>query len=399
MVRFSLRIIIPTIPRDGKYLYLQRTVDSIGGMLHNMNVDYSVFAFSRSSIVPAISDPNFHFVQIPDLNTSSLEYPKMNHNDPKHQKILRQNLDWVAMMSEWKKTCYTDEVYLYLEDDFTVCQNSETHIISLFYWALKHQKSWKSIRMGFGFSGLFMQCRDTESYLQHVWEKCLNPESDVTPVDYSLAEYWTSLGRPTDRQHYTFRYNLFDHIGAVSTVGNEADTNWNPKCFDAMNHYFNFYFEKFNVNECSAFMMSPCYLKDIQSDLIYHDRDTFLAKSFLAREDRLIVFDKIGGQIVGRQRVRGWDLCDTICKDVGLQCKTNMFPFVNNCDELKARVNCKYNTCISNRWGVWWGYYLPIITQDMECLVSDIPVMKCDQEILDIGPIYKICPCVKRVAV
>ena len=35
----------------------------------------------------------------------------------------------------------------------------------------------------------------------------------------------------------------------LSTVENESDTQWNPKCFDAMSHYFNFYLERFNVNE------------------------------------------------------------------------------------------------------------------------------------------------------
>jgi hypothetical protein len=389
---FRLRIIIPTIPREGKYDYLYQTFESVSNNFGKLNIDFNVIAFSRSSQKPAIVHPRFKFIQIEDIQLSPERTPKPLEGYVRGPKVLRQNLDWIAMMEKWKTMCVPGEIYLYMEDDFTICPHAEQHILSTYLWALKHRSAWKSLRISIGFNGLFMKCEDTAEYIAHVWENALNPQKVLYPVDYSLGMMWTSVGKlPQDKVHYTFRYNLLNHIGKISSVGNEGDTPYNPKCFDGMANNFNFAYEKFDNFDCKGHLFTPCRIGYLQRDLEFHGQDGITTQSILKKADRNLLLTKIKAEII-QHKVTDSESCNQICSKNMMKCEISLYPLVNNCEEFRDRFKCHSNKCFGLLWGVWNGY-VPFYGAGAGCILQDAPSWECEAT-YKVPDSTKLCPCI-----
>jgi hypothetical protein len=391
-VPYKLDIIMPTIPRDRNgYTYLEQSVSSHFRVFGAMNVDVNVYAYSRSVDKPLIFDKRFHFKTIKPITLAGDRLPSKRPGYVRYDSVLGQNLDWVTMMSEYKKVCKQNQIFLYMEDDFTSCPLADTHIMSVFHWALKHRSEWKSIRLTFGFSGLLMQCDDIDEYLKYVWEHFLSPHESIYPIDYGLAEYWTQYDdREGKRVHHTFRYNLFQHNGAISTVQNDADMQFNPKCWDGMAHSFNYHFEKFDTFSCQHYLISPCQKPEIQRELDFQGADTLTARPILNGVDKKLFEMKIGVQLVEAEVTD--ESCDQVCSANGLNCFREAYPLANSCEELKSRGKCRWNKCMNEVWQVW-KYNTPFV-YDNACVIADEPAWQCDYK-WKFDKAMKLCPCSK----
>lgn len=381
----KFKVIIPTRSRPSGigYKYLLQTFESLS-QLSTFNVDYHVYAFSRSE-APPINNKHFTFV-------------KLKENDvPDNKKILKQSVDWIDMMTEWKSKCQPNEIYLYLEDDFILCRYAMNHLLSIYFWANRHINEWMSIRTSFGFNGLFMQCRDIDSMIDVMKEKLKEKEY---PVDYGIAEWWSKYLNRIARNHYTFRYNLFQHIGFVSSVGNDAHYQRNPKCYDSNSHKFNYYLEKFDNHNCQHFMFSPCDKPMIQKELQYRARDVIESSPILKLKEREFLMKKLKIKVFkGRRRN-----CHNICKENKMKCKEEYYPFINDCKYFQKNFgNC---LCTSEIWygdhyfgpmvqlkdgdPVLWNYGIKID----KCVILDNPDWRCSHsEELDV---VKLCPCSRK---
>ena len=78
-----------------------------------------------------------------------------------------------------------------MEDDFEICDKAFGHILTLFQFGEMNLKDWLAIRMGFGFSGLFFQCRDIPKFLKIIKKtSILDDKKTRLPIDTALAMYW-----------------------------------------------------------------------------------------------------------------------------------------------------------------------------------------------------------------
>lgn len=370
-IPIHMNIIMPTRKRTRGnigYKYLEETVNSIKSNFDQIGVNWNIFAFSRSEEIPEINDQRFNFVKLPQVKEV-------------WNRVHQQSLDWIEMMKSWKSKCSSHEIFLYLEDDFVMCENSVLDLLSIYQWAQKRRSHWMSIRTSFGFNGLFMQCRDIDKYLKVIQEICL--EDQIYALDYAMAEWWSKYLGQIDRVHYTFRYNLFKHIGVYSSVGNDDHYKRNPKCFDTNSHIFNYYLEKFDNHNCNIFMMSPCDKPKIQKEFVYRARDVIEASPILNKKERIILMDKLKVSLT-----LGYNFnCTTICANKGLTCDEKLYQFANLCEALKEN-RWEPCTCVSE---VWYGTHDmgPFYYQQF-CVILDQPVYKCDHKPL---AVQKLCPC------
>lgn len=438
---------------------------------------------------------HFHFVpyQIP----SSIAKPEWLIQDQKvgsnnfrsleeerKVKVRYQNEAIIMVLKEWKRK-FADpdgnDVFLYMEDDFVLCPNAAAlHLISLYYWALRRRRLWRAVRISHGFNGLFLQSRDIDEFIQVIHYDL------YYPFDYQIGNWWSSLihdhnaknddrktraskddnddkAQNRERVLYTFRYTLFSHIGHVSAMGNENDHGNIPQCFDGMNQYilfiftqsyflviirsssnnffpsiFNFYAEKFDTTRCSHFMISPCSRGIVeQNELKLVTREMIETKTILTGPHNKFLRKKMKAYII----FRASGSCNSICKNqnivkgVTMTCHEELYPFVNDCDELDYMFNCK-NPCFLDQWNVYYGSYpylqLPkepeiamtyhlqkylndidsvsdddddekqqklidnhrrkLLLSPVTCHIHDTARSKCDRE-WDLKNTLKVCPC------
>jgi hypothetical protein len=256
----------------------------------------------------------------------------------KIKKWNNQALDWIAMMTIWShQNCSGNEIFLYLEDDYLICPDAAAHIISLYQWAEMHLDEWMVIRMTFGFSGLFLQCRDIPKFIKIIEKKSIHHSF---PIDTALALWWDPfINQDKKRVHYTYRYILFEHIGFESSVGNLGNRDY--QCFGLMKSPIFHYQEQFDWN-CENYMLSPCsnpsikQLKTLQ--IPYMDVP-------IDYESRRVLLKRLGHEIVSGDNIFRRS-CNDICEDMDMVCSERAFQFVNNCETMrkKMNINCRcYN--------------------------------------------------------
>jgi hypothetical protein len=188
---------------------------------------------------------------------------------------------------------------------------------------------------------------------------------------------------------WTYRYNLFEHIGKESTVENHVEFSINPKCFDSNAHYFNFYGEKFDTQNCEHFMVSPCREPKIQKELELVGRDNIESKPFLRMNERKMLMAKLNVTIIEEKITDKAISCDDVCLKNNRKCSEDLYPFVNNCEEMKTRHPC-HEPCFSE---LYRGFHTkaPLFGQ-RDCVFLDQPSYKCS-DTFDWKDFTKLCAC------
>jgi hypothetical protein len=187
-------------------------------------------------------------------------------------------------------------------------------------------KDWIAIRMGFGFSGLFFQCRDIPKFLKIVKQRSIKEEGKKRlPLDTALAMYWDPYAdRKAERILMTYRYMLFEHIGVESTVGNVETRSY--QCFGFMKS-IHFHLEEHFDWLCESHMLSPCP-ESVQESL--HLRQIPKSDIPLDADYRRVLLERIGLKTFLGDKAN--DSCEDVCKSKNMKCIENALQFVNNCE-------------------------------------------------------------------
>ena len=147
----------------------------------------------------------------------------------------------------------------------------------------------------------FIQCRDIPELIEHTIKYCYSPGKVVFPIDYGIATWWTPYhfkrGEEwTDRKNKkimrTLRYNLFNHIGKSSNIDNEKDHIYG-NCYGGLKHWFNFYIEKFDIENCAHSMLSPCE-ENSQNEFKLIDSSIMQSHTFLKKNHVCYILDVLG---------------------------------------------------------------------------------------------------------
>jgi hypothetical protein len=155
--RLKLNILAQTKFRERNgFQYLEKSFNNIANELSIINLDFQYFAYSpkinKNESKPNIQHPNFVFSEL-----SSTYFTKEQKNavfkvpkDDREKKILSQSLNFIQALSTHEKTvCREKDFFLYMEDDFTICEHTAIQIAGLYFWAMKHRSSFTAFRFSF----------------------------------------------------------------------------------------------------------------------------------------------------------------------------------------------------------------------------------------------------------
>eukprot|EP01132_Coremiostelium_polycephalum_P006674 gene6674-8256_t len=277
-------IVIPTVPRKGDTDYLSTTIQSIESQLedvldqwtdlrisiyiqNNNNYKYQSYHHTFYNLKERYRNRNETFTFqdndnpiLDEIDEKNLPSPDDFDNpfDKPGKKVRQQTLDIVSL---FKKVKGKSDYILFIEDDFPFCPSS----LSIFNYIIKksniYDPNWNIIRTSFGMNGLIIKSSEIE-----LLEKYLYGNRFIKPADLLISEWICGMReigltrneicKESQRKSLTFRFNLFNHIGKISSLRNSGLNN-PAKCWEDYSYLLTSY-EQFDESQCEQDDISPC---------------------------------------------------------------------------------------------------------------------------------------------
>eukprot|EP01080_Neovahlkampfia_damariscottae_P006352 gene6352-10358_t len=374
----KINIVIPTTKRTKvNFNYLVYTLTNLTKSFQESNIDFEINTFSTTKEIPFKMKHWNHF-QFKKGELPSGIFPIIHSK--RDSRIQKQSLEWLAMMKIWKKKCPKDDIFLYMEDDFIICPQATVHLYSL-YHMMKKRKDLTAVKFSFGLNGIIMRCNDLSKLMEYATNNCFVNREPPFPVDWAVGDFYSYFSKNNDHRRisYSYRYNLFKHIGKVSSVLNDDDERSEANCFGSMYHQAIFMQEKFDVWSCPNKMFSPCGIKNkvkIEEYSYRNKHDVRIDYPFSSEFRQEIL-----NQLEVKDYV-GNDSCEDICMIKMMKCSESGFPLINNCEWMKKKFgDCE---CEFTENPMAPCYY------NKKCYIKRNQPFYCD---VSNNSILRICPC------
>lgn len=171
-------------------------------------------------------------------------------------KVRQQTRDVVALLRHANRR---SDYYLFLEDDMRFCPYMLLAFQYLIDKSNAYHPNWLAIRASYGMNGLFMRNNngDLAVFAEYLFKHQARRPPDHLVVEWFAGETPESKQYKNGRVNIGFRYNLFDHIGASSTLRKETSVAY-PKCYDELLEPTVFQVEAFSKRECPKDDIWPC---------------------------------------------------------------------------------------------------------------------------------------------
>lgn len=289
----SLIIGINTVPRpskDGQALtYLRKTLHRLAELfpppppgkqpwVHVYVVACVTEAYPQfNDLKHELRDhPSFHFfhetMALPDPIGQEAD-DKGNANNPGH-RVRKQTRDIVSVM---RLASDQSAYYLFMEDDFWLCDHGQEVLQYLPRKAASIDQDWISIRLGFGMNGFMIKNGvDLDRFATYLHKHQARRPPDHLSVEWSAGETPEALSQKGQRTHLTYRFNVFHHMGTVSTLGH-VDEAATDRCFDQLDPGVLFEVEAYLEDRCAHDDITPCHAPDhglIPPLFLSHPNDT-----------------------------------------------------------------------------------------------------------------------------
>lgn len=149
------------------------------------------------------------------------------------------------------------KIYLFMEDDMEFCPHIFTSIQYLLHKSDIYHPNWLAIRASYGMNGIFMHREDTEEFADYLITNQLRRPPDHLVVEWYAGETPRSKKYKNNRVNIGFKYNLFNHIGVVSSLRSQKQTTF-PLCYELLIEPTVFEVEAFNPRQCPKEDLWPC---------------------------------------------------------------------------------------------------------------------------------------------
>ena len=172
-------------------------------------------------------------------------------------RVRKQTRNIVSIM---QKSMDKGKFYLFLEDDMQFCPSGLLAIQYLLDKSSRYHPNWLAIRASYGMNGIFLHNKDLQPFGNYLIKNQARRPPDHLVVEWYAGESEESKEYKGDRVNVGFRYNLFDHIGVVSTLRAEKSAVY-PACYDELLEPTVFSVEAFKPHECPHDDVWPCQVK------------------------------------------------------------------------------------------------------------------------------------------
>lgn len=283
---------IPTVSRKNNEQYLLQTLDSIASQLpldnsdllyhkilivvcnmqinNDASVSHIIYQMAKEKYENSPLNPYFKFVSmqkdeiLPDPvigATSSNDRGSPN----KPGFLVRRQTRNIAYVIE--KALNIADYYLFLEDDMQFCPQSLLSFQYLISKANEYHQNWIAIRASYGMNGIFMRNKDLEEFSNYLLKHQTRRPPDHLVVEWYAGETKEALAYRQKRVNIGFKYNLFNHLGIISTLRNEKSGSF-PGCYDMLVEPTVFKVEAYNPIDCPLDDIWPCKGKGYNKKLI-----------------------------------------------------------------------------------------------------------------------------------
>mmetsp|Transcript_9703 Transcript_9703/g.14624 ORF Transcript_9703/g.14624 Transcript_9703/m.14624 type:complete len:415 (-) Transcript_9703:104-1348(-) len=168
--------------------------------------------------------------------------------------VRKQTRDVVKVMRVCDKKA---RYYLFMEDDMVLCPSGFTTIQYMLNKASVYHPNWLAIRASYGMNGIFMHQHDLSVFAAYLTKHQARRPPDHLVVEWFAGETAESRAHKGNRANIGFRYNIFDHLGSVSTLRASASPGY-LRCYDELLSPTVFEVEAFNKKQCPADDIWPC---------------------------------------------------------------------------------------------------------------------------------------------
>ncbi|EFC38214.1 predicted protein [Naegleria gruberi] len=229
-----------------------------------------------------------------------------------------------------------------MEDDFVFCPYAVGHLARI--TTFMSRKNYSGIRFSFGLNGVIIHKSDIPGFMNYMEAN----RKRAFPTDWLLEEFvnkYVPMGQEyfKERVFYTYRYQLMEHIGVVTSVGNNRNEEQNkinfPQCYETQTQSQLMFM--FFVDACPNSLFYPCDETSAPNDFV-HDSlpcETLPASAIHSLQELQTIKAVLGA--LGEN-------CDTICAKSESVCAPNYFPYINRCDEMRKH----YSSCECKKEGV-----------------------------------------------
>eukprot|EP00904_Undaria_pinnatifida_P000487 jgi/Undpi1/10439/HiC_scaffold_29.g12889.m1 len=173
-------------------------------------------------------------------------------------KVRKQTRDLVYLL---RAAAVRADHYLFMEDDMRLCAGGAAAIGRMLVKAHSYHADWIAIRASFGMNGILIQERDVLPFASYLELHQQRRPPDHLVVEWFAGETPESLALKAGREHMAFRYNIFEHLGSVSTLRGKLSPAY-PSCFEELTTKTLFAVEAFDFAHCPSDDMSPCAVPD-----------------------------------------------------------------------------------------------------------------------------------------
>jgi hypothetical protein len=168
--------------------------------------------------------------------------------------VRRQTRDIVYVI---RKNINKAQHYLFLEDDMQLCGQGFMAIQYLLRKADRYHPNWLAIRASYGMNGIFMHNDDLNVFADYLMKNQIRRPPDHLVVEWFAGESQESAQYKQLRKNIGFKFNLFDHLGVVSTLRGAEQTSF-PRCYEFLYEPTVFKVEAYNPRECPGDDIWPC---------------------------------------------------------------------------------------------------------------------------------------------
>jgi hypothetical protein len=279
----QLIIAIPAVPRPQRYLTntLAALLEQLPSTNHGSDTPW------RNNIqVYIVNNKPGEFPEFDELRTKHSSVPEFvflentekqedrfahledpddfnNPNDIPGKKVRHQTYDLISLMKLAKNK---SRYFMFMEDDFPVCPKA----LDTFYYVLRkaklYQPNWKAIRTSYGMNGIFVDGNELQSLAAFFDENVAHRPPDGLVVEWmcgKLSPTQETCEKP--QRHFTFRWNLFRHIGAVSSLRQTGLQKF-PGCWEEYSDLL-WEVDSFNVDDCNEDDLWPCNSRPYQETI------------------------------------------------------------------------------------------------------------------------------------
>jgi hypothetical protein len=247
---------IPTVSRTNNEEYLLQSLETLAQQLPT---DPSDLMFDRIVVNIVNLQVNAHpgvehvvYTKAKERFSHAAGHPKARYFT--FSEVTKETRNIVTVM---RRNMNKAKYYLFLEDDMEFCAHGLLAIQYLLDKASRYHPNWLAIRASYGMNGIFMHDKDLSVFADYLVKHQSRRPPDHLVVEWYAGETPESAKHKSGRANIGFKFNLFNHIGVVSTLRSQRSTSY-PRCYDVLQEPTVFQVEAYNPRQCPKDDVWPC---------------------------------------------------------------------------------------------------------------------------------------------